>query len=163
MRFVAPPRLPFYLLLVTAIGATLAAVPAPVPNRSAHAAFLVENEAAMARMMAAMHVTPTGDIDRDFATMMIPHHQGAVEMAVAELRYGSDPVLRRLAQEIIIEQQQEIRVMQRALAEASQPTAPQGDAGNFSQPAPGGTSPNRVPTREIESPSRSGSRLDTTR
>jgi len=71
-------------------------------------------------MMAAK---PTGDPDRDFAAMMIPHHQGAIDMAKVELIYGRDPVLRRLAQGIIVEQQQEIELMQRSLNErpASQP------------------------------------------
>ena len=71
----------------------------------------------MARMHADMAVVPSGDPDRDFAAMMIPHHQGAIEMAKAELAYGRDPVLRRLAQGIIVEQAQEIEVMRRALAE----------------------------------------------
>ncbi len=72
--------------------------------------------AVMARMDRDMIQPPSGDADRDFAAMMIPHHQGAVDMAVAELRFGHDPVLRRLAQGIIVEQQQEIVVMQQALA-----------------------------------------------
>lgn len=87
--------------------------------------------AAMSRMDAAMMAPATGDPDRDFATMMIPHHQGAIDMAEAELRFGHDPVLRRLAQGIIVEQQQEIAVMHRALdalppgqAAASIPTHP---------------------------------------
>ena len=82
----------------------------------------------MARMHADMAVAPSGDPDRDFAAMMIPHHQGAIEMAKAELAYGRDPVLRRLAQGIIVEQAQEIEVMRRALAERpvarTQPTQP---------------------------------------
>ena len=53
-----------------------------------------------------------GDSDHDFASMMIPHHQGAVDMAKAELLYGNNPVLRRLAQEIIVTQESEIAVMQ---------------------------------------------------
>ena len=53
----------------------------------------------------------TGDPDHDFAAMMIPHHQGAVDMAKVELIYGKDPVLRRLAQEIVVTQEQEIVVM----------------------------------------------------
>jgi uncharacterized protein (DUF305 family) len=65
-------------------------------------AFLAENEAAMTRMMSAMDVKPTGDIDRDFVAMMVPHHQGGIDMAVLELRYGKNEQLRRLAQEIII-------------------------------------------------------------
>ena len=78
--------------------------------------------AAMARMDHDMMAPATGDADRDFATMMIPHHQGAVEMAEAELRFGRDPVLRRLAQGIIVEQRQEIAVMRRAIA--ALPAAP---------------------------------------
>ncbi len=52
-----------------------------------------------------------GDPDHDFASMMIPHHQGAVDMAKTVLLYGKNPVLRRLAQEIIISQSAEIAVM----------------------------------------------------
>jgi uncharacterized protein (DUF305 family) len=48
----------------------------------------------------------TGDPDHDFTTMMIPHHQGAIDMAKAVLLHGKDPVIRRLAQEIIVTQQQ---------------------------------------------------------
>jgi uncharacterized protein (DUF305 family) len=72
-------------------------------------------EQAMERMHKDMSVAPSGDPDRDFAVMMIPHHQGAIEMAKVELQFGKDPVLRRLAQGIIIEQLQEIEVMQREL------------------------------------------------
>jgi Domain of unknown function (DUF305) len=57
----------------------------------------------------------TSDPDHDFAAMMIPHHQGAVDMAKLELLYGKDSVLRRLAQEIIVTQEQEIAVMQMRL------------------------------------------------
>jgi uncharacterized protein (DUF305 family) len=79
---------------------------------------------AAARMHAAMDVPFTGDADKDFARMMIPHHQGAIDMAVAELRYGKDKRLKRLAQEIIVEQQQEIAVMRVALGEPPSPGAP---------------------------------------
>jgi uncharacterized protein (DUF305 family) len=70
---------------------------------------------AMERMNQDMMVKPSGNYDRDFATMMIPHHQGAVDMARIELQFGKDPVLRRLAQGIIVEQLQEIEVMNREL------------------------------------------------
>jgi uncharacterized protein (DUF305 family) len=53
-----------------------------------------------------------GNIDHDFVTMMMPHHQGAIDMAKAELIYGKDPVTRRLAVEIIVDQQSEIQAMQ---------------------------------------------------
>jgi uncharacterized protein (DUF305 family) len=77
----------------------------------AEAPFLQENAAAMAKMMAAMAVQPSGDVDRDFVATMVPHHQGAIEMAQAELRYGHNEQLRRIAQEIIVDQTQEIAVM----------------------------------------------------
>jgi DUF305 family protein family protein len=84
---------------------------------------------AVARMHAAMDVPFSGDADRDFARMMIPHHQGAIDMALAELRYGKDERLKRLAQEIIVDQQQEITVMHLALGDAVPPgtPAPSGD------------------------------------
>ena len=77
---------------------------------------------AMERMHKDMSIAPSGDPDRDFAAMMIPHHQGAVDMAKVELQFGKNPVLRRLAQGIIVEQLQEIEVMQRELRQLS--TAP---------------------------------------
>jgi hypothetical protein len=61
------------------------------------APFRRENDAAMAKMMEAMSVKPTGDVDRDFVAMMEPHHQGAIDMARAELRYGKNERLRRMA------------------------------------------------------------------
>lgn len=80
---------------------------------------------AMQRMHQAMTVPSTGDPDRDFAAMMIPHHQGAIDMAEAELRFGKDERLRRLAQGIIVEQRQEIAVMQIILNEKGDaPVAP---------------------------------------
>jgi uncharacterized protein (DUF305 family) len=78
---------------------------------------------AMRRMDAGMSVPPTGDPDRDFARMMIPHHQGAVDMALAELRFGKDERLRRLAQGIIVEQRQEIDLMQSILDGKPPPNA----------------------------------------
>lgn len=55
--------------------------------------------------MAELVIKTSGDIDRDFATMMIPHHQGAIDMTQSELRYDSNEQLRRIAQGIIVEQQ----------------------------------------------------------
>ncbi|RFB81432.1 DUF305 domain-containing protein [Methylovirgula sp. 4M-Z18] len=84
---------------------------------AAEAPFLAENNTAMDKMMAGMEVKPTGDVDVDFAAMMIPHHQGAIDMALAELRYGRNERLRRIAQEIVVEQQQEIVAMHLALGQ----------------------------------------------
>jgi len=72
---------------------------------------------AMVRMDEGMNVACTNDPDVDFAAMMVPHHQGAVDMAVVELRYGKDERLRRLAEGIIVEQRQEIALMQSILTE----------------------------------------------
>lgn len=93
--------------------------------------FLDENAAAMDRMMAGMDVKPTGDVDRDFVEMMIPHHQGGIDMALAVLKYGKNEQLRRLAQEIIVTQQQEIAAMRLALGDPLPPSKP-----SPTQPAP---------------------------
>ncbi len=70
----------------------------------------------MARMDRDMrNAVMTGDPDHDFAAMMIPHHQGAIDMAKAELLSGKDEVLCRLAQEIVVTQQSEIQIMQQQL------------------------------------------------
>ena len=75
----------------------------------------------MERMDNGMKSGPmNGDVDHDFATMMMPHHQGAIDMAKAELIYGKDPVMRRLAEEIVVDQQSEIQAMQLWLSK--QPT-----------------------------------------
>ncbi|NDL65237.1 DUF305 domain-containing protein [Acerihabitans arboris] len=88
------------------------------PSRTAEEApFLRENDAAMTQMMNDMALSPSGDVDRDFVAMMIPHHQGAIAMAQAELRHGHNERLLRLAQEIIVTRQQEITAMRQALGD----------------------------------------------
>src|SRR6202035_5982692 len=65
------------------------------------------------QMHAVMHsVEPSGNSDTDFVRLMLPHHQGAIDMAKTELMRGKDPEIRRLAQEIITDQQSEIMLMQ---------------------------------------------------
>jgi len=96
---------------------------------SMEALFLAENDAAMAKMMAAMDVKPSGDVDADFVATMVPHHQGAIDMAQAELRYGRNEQLRRLAQEIIVMQHEEIAAMRLAIG----------------QPLPSASSPDQKP------------------
>ena len=86
--------------------------------------FLAANHAAMNKMMADMTVAPTGDIDRDFVAMMVPHHQGAIDMALTILRFGKSEQLKRLAQEIIVTQQQEITAMKLAVGEPLPPSLP---------------------------------------
>jgi uncharacterized protein (DUF305 family) len=79
---------------------------------------------AMGRMDHDMMRSMNGDPDHDFASMMIPHHQGAIDMAEAELRFGKDERLRRLAQGIIVEQNQEIAVMRQILSEGPAASGP---------------------------------------
>jgi hypothetical protein len=115
-------RSPAAILAVALVSAAaaLAATPAEAP-------FLAENEAAMTKMMAAMEIEPSGDVDRDFVAMMVPHHQGAIDMAQAELRHGRNEQLRRIAQEIIVTQQQEIAAMRLALGQPLPPSVPSPD------------------------------------
>ena len=88
------------------------------------APFLSDNVGAMTKMLVGMEIKPSGDVDYDFAAMMIPHHQGAIDMALAELRYGRNEQLRRMAQEIIVTQQQEIAAMRLAVGKAIPPSVP---------------------------------------
>jgi uncharacterized protein (DUF305 family) len=72
-----------------------------------------ELSASMEKMHTAMaSVKPSGDSDAVFVRLMLPHHQAAIDMARAQLLYGKDPQLRRLAQEIITDQKSEIDLMQ---------------------------------------------------
>src|SRR4029077_14763178 len=86
------------------------------------APFLAGNDAAMDKMMADIAIRPSGDGDRDFVAMMVPHHQGAIDMAQAELQHGRNQKLLRIAQEIVVEQQQEIPAMRLAIGEPASPT-----------------------------------------
>ena len=94
---------------------SLLAPPLPAAASEFHRAL----QSVMVQMDAAMCIAPSADADRDFARAMIPHHQGAVEMARLELVYGRDPRLRRLAQGMVVEQSQEIALMRNILASPS--------------------------------------------
>ena len=93
--------------------------------------FLSANDAAMNKMMSNMTIKPTGNVDRDFVAMMVPHHEGAIEMAKAELKYGHNAQLRRLAEKIVEDQQQEIAVMRLAVEKTS-PLRPGADPASSS-------------------------------
>ena len=97
--------------------------------------FRREMDVGMERMMADMHAPGyVGDADIDFLAMMIPHHEGAVEMARLVLIHGRDPATRRLAADIIASQQVEIAGMKRRLAMLRSKEA----AGEMSYPELGG-------------------------
>src|SRR5258708_35005177 len=79
-----PWTIPFAGALVLTFALTAGSAALVSPD-AAEAPFLAENDAAMAKMMNEMTVQPTGDVDRDFVAMMVPHHQGAIDMAVGGL------------------------------------------------------------------------------
>ncbi|MPW18946.1 DUF305 domain-containing protein [Paraburkholderia sp. CNPSo 3157] len=73
-------------------------------------AFKAADQKMMQQMQAPNY---TGDADKDFVAHMIPHHQGAIDMAEVELKYGKDPEMKKLAHNIIKAQKEEIALMQR--------------------------------------------------
>ncbi|MHB1143650.1 MAG: DUF305 domain-containing protein [Thiobacillus sp.] len=98
--------------------------------------FVREMDRDMQKMMADMHRPGyTGNVDVDFLAMMIPHHQGAVDMARLLLIHGRDPLTRKLAEEIIASQATEIAAMRARLDILRR--APDAGAGEF--PALDGT------------------------
>ena len=115
-------------------------------SAGAEEAYLAENDAAMNKMMADMEVEPSGDVDRDFVAMMTPHHQGAIEMALAVLKYGKNEQLKRIAQEIIVDQQQEIAAMKLAIGDSLPP----------SEAAPTQVAPETTPTGSTPSKTMQG-------
>jgi hypothetical protein len=114
-----------------------AATPTPWSSGNAFARALATAMDQMHKDM--MSPMPTGDADRDFLATMIPHHEGAVEMARLVLIHGKDPLVRRLAEEIIAGQRSEIEAMRARLQILSK-----GD-----DPSPGGY-PSLGSTRGVE-------------
>lgn len=139
----APSPVPFAAVIAAALAIVLApAAFAAGPRPSAdESAYLAENDKAMAKMMDDMSIKPTGNVDEDFVAMMVPHHQGAIDMAQAELRYGHNEQLRRIAQEIVVEQQQEIVAMRLALGQPLPPSAPAPDQQKSAPSTRPGTDP----------------------
>lgn len=109
------------LLLASLALAAAVVSPAGTTQHQGHgtlqAGFASDMDAAMKRMMEDMHRPGySGDPDVDFLAMMIPHHEGAVEMARLVLVHGRDPLTRRLAEEIIASQSAEIAAMRARVA-----------------------------------------------
>ena len=117
------------LVFAAAVGAADKSHPAkPKIPQTSTSKFYVEMEKGMNKMMVDMHgARETGNPDIDFMAMMIPHHEGAVEMARLVLIHGQDPLVRRLAEEIISSQQVEIESMKQRLIALKK--------GNSTQPA----------------------------
>ena len=126
IRFPRKPATILAALVLATAGACAAFAQdhASIQADGPEAAYLAENNAAMDKMMADMEVKPSGDVDRDFVAMMTPHHQGAIDMAIAVLKYGKNEQLKRIAQEIIVDQQQEIAAMKLAIGDALPPSTP---------------------------------------
>ncbi|MBI5632490.1 MAG: DUF305 domain-containing protein [Nitrospirae bacterium] len=136
------------VLLAMMIGAIVATAYAQHKHGSSE--FGSGMQAGMAVMMKDMESAPmTGDPDKDFLAMMIPHHEGAVEMARLVLIHGKDPLVRRLAEEIIASQTVEIMAMKERLSILEKKPDP--NPGGF--PSLGGT---RGEGRKQETPRNSG-------
>jgi uncharacterized protein (DUF305 family) len=105
------------ILLATISSGT---VPAQQQHTHQHSDNSMDGEGDWSELMASMEkmhiemesIDPSGDGDVDFVRLMLPHHQAAIDMAKTELMHGKDPEMRRLAQEIIADQQSEIELMQ---------------------------------------------------
>jgi len=111
--------IPVILELILSVGLLGLSVQAGAPLQSSQAAAdddWSDLVASMDKMHMAMGaVKRSGDSDVDFVRLMLPHHQAAIDMAKTQLLHGKDPKMRRLAQEIITDQQLEIELMQRWL------------------------------------------------
>ena len=117
----------FTAVVLYDIGSGIARLPEPVGIFSlcislfglSGPTFYSELQAANARMHQNMDIATSGNPDRDFAQMMLAHHQGAIDMSLVQLKYGNDKPLRRLAQSIIVEQEQEITYMRSLIGQQS--------------------------------------------
>jgi uncharacterized protein (DUF305 family) len=123
-------RTPFAAAGGILFGSIVSLVSAQTPDQSSfESAFLSDSKAAMSRMTRDMAIKPTGDVDTDFVAMMIPHHQAAIDMAIAQLQYGRNEKLHEIAHQIVETQRRQIAAMRTALGKPvpnSQPPMPPG-------------------------------------
>jgi Domain of unknown function (DUF305) len=130
-------------LSVTATSFALAEDPKTVlhPRGNAHEVaeqqFLFANDLAISNMSRDMLVTPAGDVDRDFAAIMIAHRQAAIDLAQAELKYGRDEGLRGLARSIVDESEREISALRSRQTTLTAQAAEDLAANNARQAIPG--------------------------
>ena len=112
-----------YLAMVPVIAIAVS----PQDHSMSHMATHETNWTSLLKNMETMHaamavVKSSGNNDADFVNLMLPHHQAAIDMARTELLYGNDPQMRRLAQEIVTDQESEIQLMQLWLDRQKVPT-----------------------------------------
>lgn len=100
-------------IVISALMATTAATPGLSQSSGSPATKAYMD--AMGKMQSSMPKDHKGDPDADFARMMIPHHQGAIDMAKVEIQYGKDPELRKMAEKMIKDQEKEIGDLQKWL------------------------------------------------
>ena len=110
-------RIRWRLVVISTLFCVLAsqaqdAMRTPARNKSTNDPAWPELQSSMEKMhMSMTSIKASGESDVDFVKLMIPHHQAAVDMARTQLLFGKDPQMRRLAQEIITDQQSEIELM----------------------------------------------------
>jgi len=114
-----------HILTAALIGCVLSATPAFAQQAQDHATHGMpasgnpvfdEFRQANEKMHKDMDVSLTGDADRNFARSMIPHHQGAIDMARIALKHGKDPEIRKLAEAVVSAQESEIAKLKEWLA-----------------------------------------------
>lgn len=111
------PIMPKALLLVGLAAAIITGLGDPAMANHGQGPLAAMEDASKTMMDSMMGQSLSGDIDKDFVMMMIPHHQGAIDVARVERQYGKDPVLRAMAEQIIEAQEREIETLRQWQAE----------------------------------------------
>ena len=105
------------MLKTTIIAAIVMTITAAMPATAQQSPASKGYMDAMSKMQASVPKDQKGDPDTDFARMMIPHHRGAMDMAKVELQYGKDPMLRKMAEKMIKDQEKEVADLEKWLKE----------------------------------------------